>query len=68
MCVVKQSSIYAGRYDALSKIAAADLTEMEEKMEAYYRTFGKSAADFRLVIPLAWMIGGAKILPRVVKV
>jgi hypothetical protein len=57
-----------GGYDSLSKIAAADLAEMEEKMEAYYRTLGKSAADFRSVIPLTWMSGGAKILPRVVKV
>jgi hypothetical protein len=52
----------------LRKIAAADLAEMEEKMDAYYQTLGKSSADFRSVIPLTWMIGGAKILPRVVKV
>jgi hypothetical protein len=56
-----------GGYDSLGKIAAASLAEMEEKMDAYYRTLGKSLADFRSVIPLSWMIGGAKILPRVVE-
>jgi len=55
-----------GGYDSLERIASADLAEMEEKMDAYYRTLGKSLADFRSVIPLSWMIGGAKILPRVV--
>jgi Domain of unknown function (DUF4332) len=57
-----------GGYDSLEKIAMADLAEMEEKMDAYYRTLGKSAASFRSVIPLSWMIGGAKILPRLVEV
>lgn len=57
----------AGGYDTLEKLAAADLAEMETKMEAHYRTLGKSAADFRSVIPLSWMIGGAKILPRVIE-
>jgi len=56
-----------GGYDTLEKISSADLAEMEERMDAYYRTLGKSSADFRSVIPLSWMIGGAKILPRVVK-
>ena len=55
-----------GGYDSLERIANANLAEMEEKMDAYYRTLGKSLADFRSVIPLSWMIGGAKILPRVV--
>jgi hypothetical protein len=57
-----------GGYDTLEKIARADAAEMEEKMGAYYRTLGKTAADFKAVIPLAWMIGGAKTLPRVVAV
>jgi len=56
-----------GGYDTLDKIATADLAEMEEKMGVYYRTLGKSLANFRAVVPLSWMIGGAKILPRVVK-
>lgn len=57
----------AGGYDTLAKLAAADLSEMERKMEAHYRTLGKSSADFRSVIPLSWMIGGAKTLPRIVE-
>lgn len=56
-----------GGYDTLAKIAAADAAEMEAAMGAYYRTLGKTPADFRAVIPLAWMIGGARILPRVVE-
>jgi hypothetical protein len=56
-----------GGYNSLEKIAGADLAEMERKMDAYYRTLGKRLADFRLVVPLPWMIGGAKTLPRVVK-
>lgn len=56
-----------GGYDTLAKIAAADLAEMEKKMDAYYRTLGKSLSDYRSVVPLAWMIGGAQILPRVVR-
>ena len=57
-----------GGYDTLEKIANADPAEMEEKMGAYYRTLGKTVADFKAVIPLAWMIGGAKTLPRVIAV
>ena len=54
-------------YDTLEKLAAANFTEMEVKMEAYYKTLGKSLSDFKAVIPLSWMVGGAKILPRIVK-
>jgi hypothetical protein len=57
-----------GGYNTLDKIAGANLPEMEEKMDAYYRTIGKSLADFRSVIPLSWVIGGAKILARVVEI
>jgi hypothetical protein len=57
-----------GGYDTVDKIATANLAEMEEKMDAYYGTLGKRLADFKLVIPLSWVIGGAQILPRVVKV
>ena len=56
-----------GGYDTLDKIANADIEDMEKAMEAYYQTIGKRLADFRSVIPLPWMIGGAKILPRVVE-
>lgn len=56
-----------GGYDTLQKIAAADPAEMEEKMTAYYGTLGKTLADFKAVIPLSWMIGGAQVVPRIVK-
>ena len=56
-----------GGYDTLDKIAGADVEKMEKDMEAYYGTLGKSSADFKSVIPLPWMIGGARILPRVVR-
>ena len=56
-----------GGYDTLDKIAHADLKKMEKKMDAYYRTLGKSLADFKSVIPLSFMIGGARILPTVVE-
>jgi hypothetical protein len=55
-------------YDTLEKLATANMTEMEVKMEAYYKTFGKSLSEFKAVIPLSWMVGGAKILPHVVKI
>lgn len=55
-----------GGYDTLDKIACANLPEMEKKMDAYYRTLGKSLADFRSVIPLSWVMGGAQILPRAI--
>lgn len=55
-------------YDTLEKLTNTNLAEMEIKMEAYYKTLGKSLSDFKAVIPLSWMVGGAKILPRVVKV
>ena len=51
-------------YDTLEKIASADVAEIEVKMGAYYETLGKTLADFKAVIPLPWMIGGAQTLPR----
>ena len=56
-----------GGYDTLEKIANADIQQMEVDMTSYYATIGKSFSDFRAVIPLGWMIGGAKILPKVVE-
>jgi len=55
-----------GGYDTLDKIAKADIKKMEVDMTAYYATLGKSFLDFKTVIPLDWMIGGARILPKVV--
>lgn len=56
-----------GGYDTLDKIACADLKTMEADMTIYCRTIGKEFSDFKAVIPLNWMIGGARILPRVVE-
>ena len=55
-----------GGYDTLDKIANANIEKMEQDMDAYYRTLGKSSADFKSVIILSWIIGGARILPKVV--
>ena len=57
-----------GGYDTLDKIAGAEPAEMEKRMAAYYHTLGKRFSDFQAVIPLDWMIGGARILPRVIEV
>ena len=56
-----------GGSDTLEKISNADLRQMEADMAAYYATLGKTLADFRAVIPLDWMIGGARVLPRVIE-
>lgn len=56
-----------GGYDTLNKIADADMEEMTAAMTAYYASIGKTFSDFKTVIPLDWMIGGARILPRVVE-
>jgi hypothetical protein len=57
-----------GGFDTLDKIANADVGEMEKAMDTYYKTLGKSLADFKAVIPLAWMVGGTRILPTVLEV
>lgn len=57
-----------GGYNTLDKIASAKMNKMEEDMTAYYATLGKSFSDFKAVIPLDWMIGGAKVLPKIVEV
>jgi hypothetical protein len=54
-------------YDTLDKLAQADLDKMEQKMAAYYATLGKTLRDFAAVIPLRWMIGGARTVPKVVE-
>jgi hypothetical protein len=56
-----------GGYDTLDKLANADMRKMETDMTSYYRTLGKSFSDFKAVIPLDWMVGGAKVLPRLVE-
>jgi len=56
-----------GGYDTLNKLAHAEITKMEAEMTAYYETLGKTFADFKTVIPLDWMIGGAKVLPKIIE-
>jgi hypothetical protein len=56
-----------GGYDSLDKLAADDLEKMEAAMSDYYRSLGKSLSDFKAAIPLDWMVGGAKVLPRVIE-
>jgi hypothetical protein len=56
-----------GGYDSLDKLAGADLKQMEADMSAYYQTLGKTLSDFKAVIPLDWMVGGARVLPRVME-
>jgi len=56
-----------GGYNTLNKLANAEIIKMEADMTAYYESIGKSFADFKTVIPLDWMIGGAKILPEIIE-
>ncbi|HNT06477.1 MAG TPA: DUF4332 domain-containing protein, partial [Anaerolineae bacterium] len=56
-----------GGFDTLDKLARADLEKMERKMAAYYATLGKTLRDFSAAVPLKWMIGGARTVPRVVE-
>ena len=56
-----------GGYATLDKLATANLPQMEADMTTYYETIGKQFSDFKAVIPLDWMIGGANVLPRVVE-
>lgn len=55
-----------GAYDSLKKIAKADEKEMELNMERYYNKIGKKLSDFKAVIPLKYMIGGAKAIPEII--
>ena len=59
----KRLTYGVGRPKSYDKIASADIQNMEENMTAYYATLGKSFSDFKAVIPLDWMVGGAKVLP-----
>ena len=56
-----------GGYNTLNKLGNAEIMKMEADMTAYYESIGKSFADFKTVIPLDWMIGGANILPKIIE-
>lgn len=55
-----------GGYDTLAKLASADLQEMEAAMSVYYQTVGKRFADYKSMVPLAPLVGGARSLPKIV--
>ena len=55
-------------YNSLDKLAGVELQKMEKDMAKYYATLGKKFSDFKNVIPLDWMIGGSKVLTRIVEV
>ena len=56
-----------GGYNTLNKLGNAEIMKMEADMTAYYESIGKIFADFKTVIPLDWMIGGANILPKIIE-
>jgi len=43
------------------------MKKIETDMTVYYKTIGKKFSDFKTIIPLDWMIGGARVLPGVVE-
>jgi hypothetical protein len=55
-------------YNTLVKIAAADLTQMEFDMDAYFqRTQGTPWVNYRSVIVLRMLLAGAQALPVIVE-
>ena len=56
-----------GGYDTVEKLANADLERIEANMAAYYQRIGKTSADYKAVIPLYWMVGGARVLPKIIE-
>ncbi len=56
-----------GGYDTLNRLADVEIVKMEADMTAYYESLGKTFTDFKAVIPLDWMIGGAKVLPKIIE-
>jgi hypothetical protein len=57
----------ASGYDTLAKVASADLEEMEAAMQLYLESQGKRFADYKAVLQLAGLVGGARSLPKVVE-
>lgn len=57
--------VCAAGYDTLAKIAAADLDEMEACLDALARKQGKTWEDYKSVIVIRWLVGGAGVLPQV---
>ena len=57
-------SVEAGYLEILKK---NKINSNLDVLENLHKTIGKSFFDFRAAIPLDWMIGGAKVLPRVME-
>jgi len=57
-----------GGYNTLDKIVSADISKMEEAMTVYFAKAGKCFSNFKVVIPLDWMIGGAKVIPKILEI
>lgn len=55
-------------YDTLAKLANADLADLTAAMHAYFQAQGKQFADYKAVIQLAPLAGGARRLPKVVEI
>jgi hypothetical protein len=64
---IERWDIEFGSTNRTGNFAMADLSTMEAHMTAYYASIGKGFSDFKSVIPLVWMVGGARLLPRVVE-
>lgn len=54
-------------YDTLDKLANADREELTAAMHAYFDAQGKQFADYKSVIQLTALAGGARRLPKVVE-
>ena len=55
-------------YDTLARIAAADLSQMESGLDAYFRrTPGKSWENYRFVFDLNGMVAAARALPVIME-
>jgi hypothetical protein len=60
--------VYGAGYDTLARIAAADLTQMESDLDAYFRrTQGKPFENYRSVIVLNGMVAAAQALPVIME-
>jgi hypothetical protein len=56
-----------GGYNTLNRLSNVEIVKMQADMSAYYELLGKTFVDFKTVIPLDWMIGGAKVLPKIIE-
>lgn len=57
----------AAGYDTLNKLASAHISQINADMTEYFAKMGKNFNDFKAVLPLDWMIGGACVLPKIIE-